>query len=194
MFGGVAGNMDTIASTTLQEMPDGKYTFSPSTRYFEQVKELHNMAGYNQPTMPQYYYQQQQPLQLGYTPPQQVVEQETNNMDISKYIGKNKPKREAAPQPNSQLEMMKAALKPLNDQLEKVCILLGMIYQAIDRGEGVMEESVEEPQFTPPVYEDNSDLPLDQQIAQAEAALASRPKAPSTEEIQQGDENGVVEV
>lgn len=198
MFGGVAGNMDTIASTTLQETPDGKYTFSPSTRYFDQVKELHNMAGYNQ-IQPQYYYppvqSQQQPQQftLGYTPAQSQVE--TNNMDISKYIGKGKPKKEQIIQPNSQVEALKIALKPLNDQLEKVCILLGMIYQAVDKGDAIMEDE-EEPQapYIPEVYGDDSDKTLNEQIAEAEMMLKSRPKAPTTEEIQQGDENQALEI
>ena len=86
MFGGVAGNMDTIASSTLQETPSGQFTFSPSTKYFNQVKQLHGMVDYSQQPMQQAYYPPQQQQLLGYTPQEP---EEENIMDISKYIGKS---------------------------------------------------------------------------------------------------------
>ena len=182
MFGGVAGNMDTIASSTLQETPSGQFTFSPSTKYFNQVKQLHGMVDYSQQPMQQAYYPPQQPQLLGYTPQEP---EEENSMDISKYIGK-KQQKAPSPQPNSQVEALKVALKPLNEQLEKVCILLGMIYQKLEAVEAPQEEV--EGDFEAPVLQDDSQLPLEEQIAKAEAELRARPKAPTTEEIQAGEE------
>lgn len=178
MFGGVAGNMDQIASETLQATQNGQYAFLPSKKYFNQAM-MFNQTAYNAK-------QQNRPM---YATPIIEQEEETNNMDISKYIGRQTPKKDVLPQPNSQLEVMKMALKPLNDQLEKVCILLGMIYQALDNREQIGQQS--EPEL---VDEPSKSMTPQEEIEKVEKMLRSRPKSPTTEEISEVVVDGVDDI
>lgn len=171
MMGGVAGNMDQYSSSILREMPDGGYGYVPSTKYFDQVKQLGGRVQYEQPPI-------SGPTIVNYSPvPQQ--QEPINTMDISKYIGKEK-KKEVVPQPNSQIELLKMALQPINDQLEKVCMLLGVIYQALEKEENSepinteIEDEVEDENASP-----------EEQIALMEQKLQALPKAPTTEEIKE---------
>ena len=171
MMGGVAGAMDQVDSNTLSRLPSGQYGYMPSRRHLDHMNQI------MQPSM----------QNSGYSfaaPRQQVMsaQPEEDKMDISKYIGKNKLQQQK-PQPNSQLELLKTALEPINEQLEKICILLGMIYQSLDKEEEV--QNYVAPVANMEVSEDigTNGLSPEEEIAQLERKIDSRPKAPSTEEL-----------
>ena len=176
MFGGVAGAMDQADSNTLSTLADGRRAFMPSRKYMNQMM---------QQTQSMNNFVQEQPVSFSPAPIQAYVQQKKDdNMDISKYIGKEKKSQIVSP-PNSQVEVLKTVLKPVNDQLEKICILLGLIYQKLDNSEG-QEES-----YTVPISNADINLPeeeegsLEEQTARLESQLNALPKAPSSEELDQ---------
>ena len=178
MVGGVAGAMDQVDSNTLSRLPSGQLGYAPSRKHLDQMSQ---MIGSN-PQNNQFYY----------TAPRQMMpvqQQEENTMDVSKYLGKNKSAAQKQ-QPNSQLELLKTALQPINDQLEKICILLGMIYQKLDN-EVPEENNYTAPASVPEVDDTEDDLGSEtefgseEEIANLEQKLNSRPKPPSLEELGQ---------
>lgn len=173
-MGGVAGAMDQVDSNTLSRLPSGQYGYQPSRRHLDQMQQIIQTnpmqgGGFNS-VVP---YQQM--------PVQQVEE---DKMDVSKYLGKKKT-QPVQQQPNSQAELLKIVLQPINDQLEKICILLGMIYQKLDND--ISEEhNYVEPASTPEIddtIEDN--VGSEEEIAELEKKLSSCPKPPSLEELGQ---------
>lgn len=180
MFGGVAGAMDQTASDTLSQLPNGQYGFVPTNRYYDQVK---SMASYNGPMQQSHVYQQQ-PVAMLPQPQEEIGE--TMNTDISKYIGKQQ-RQQQLPKPNSQLEQLKQALKPTNDQLEKVCVLLGMIYQ-------LLENSGQNYNNVPQFEEQNLNVSSQEEIEALQQKLDSLPPAPTTSEIAEGNPEMVDEI
>ena len=178
MFGGVAASMDQSDSKILSKMPNGAYGYYPTRKYMnqfaEQVKSL-NPAGSARPII-------SSPV---------IEEEPKDTMDISKYIGKEK-KKETQAVPNSQVEVIKSAIKPLNDQLEKVCILLGLIYQVLNAEQSQDNEGGEEEQPIHATFTEEEPVQNpEEEIAQLESQLNSLPKPPGVEELGQVDKDAI---
>lgn len=171
MMGGVAGAMDHVDSNTLSRLPTGQLGYMPSRKHLDQVSQMVQ----SNPQNNQFYF----------ATPKQImsVQQEEDTMDVSKYLGKNKQVVQK-PQPNSQLELLKTALQPISDQLEKICILLGMIYQKLDNE--VPEENNYTASTSVPETDNIEDsIDSEEEIAKLEQKLNSHPKPPSLEELGQ---------
>lgn len=178
MMGGVAGAMDQVDSNTMTKLPTGQYGYVPSTRHLDKMNQM--MQPNFQQNMPVSNYR---PNVFNPNFQVQPQQQQEDKMDISKYIGKNKLQPQK-PQSNSQLELLKTALEPISEQLEKICILLGLIYQSVDKGE------VEEQKFVAPASSFNVNeideaegLPPEKEIEMLEKKISSRKPSSTVEEL-----------
>lgn len=180
-MGGVAGAMDQADSNTMTRLPSGQYGYMPSRRHLDKMQQM------MQPNLQSTRWEA--PV---YRQPIMQAQTEEDKMDVSKYLGKNKLQQQK-PQPNSQLELLKTVLAPISDQLEKICILLGMIYQKLDGAE--VEQEYAEPVSGLEIdSREGEDMAPEEQIAVLERAMSNRPKAPTTEELGEIDDDPQIDM
>lgn len=184
MVGGVAGAMDQGEANTLREGKNGSMTSAPSRKYLNQAKTLISES------MPRIIPPQNQ------QPTQKMVfhhnETEEYPIDISKYIKreniKPKPKIES-----DQVDIIKKALEPINLQLEKLCMLIGLVYQELSKQsiEHKKDDYPNTPEYVRDMVADLNEPVenVDNEIKKLESTLKNRPKPPLPIEADQNDED-----
>lgn len=168
MVGGVAGAMDQSASNELHPSSDGRMSSQKSTVYLNKAKTL--LA--SQPLRHVYPQVQSAPIQQQMILPQKPI---ASDIDVTQYIGLPKPVKQVD---NDQLATLKKALEPINNQLEKLCVLIGMVYQQLSKND---VQPVYQPQSIPVNVEEKDDAQVedvDKEIKKLEKKLRNRPKPP----------------
>lgn len=142
MIGGVAGMMDSIESTSLHQGEKGLMGSKGSTQYKNQVTQLlASQLPQPQPIRNTIIPSQWTPTVTTPRPIQQTFNP-TNTVDISKYIGQQKQEKPVQQQETDLVSQIKVALQPIYDQLEKLCVLTGLVYQTLNKETKVERQEV----------------------------------------------------
>lgn len=169
MVGSVAGAMDQGEANTLRQGENGKMLSQPSQKYLNQAKALltEPMRIPSQNFSPLIPEQNPMPIQ------KPILRKESNlSLDVSQYIGQSKPKQETNIN-SDQLALLKKALEPINTQLEKICVLIGLVYQKLNESE---KKTYSEPKEEVLSIHDEDEEGVDEQIKELEKTLKNRPK------------------